>query len=103
MDRGKHSKKSERLPIISRAFNVTHVMLSPGLEKRSMHFRVVAIEACWPDLVAVGSAPAGTGDVLAMHEIEGGVSFHLRKKTDSLPPEDAPLVQQDLRSQWDSE
>ena len=33
MDPGQHSRKSERLPIICRAFRVTHVTLSAGLEK----------------------------------------------------------------------
>jgi len=100
MDRGRHSRKSERLPIICQAFRVTHVMLSPGLEKRSMHYRAVAIEASWPDLIAAGDAPAGTGFVLSMREARCCVSFHLRKKTDALPLEDAPLVQKDLRDQW---
>lgn len=100
MDRGRHSKKSERLPIICRAFRVTHVVLSAGLEKRSMHYRATAIAACWPELIAAASRPAGTGFRLSMHQTPAGISFQLKKATDALDPEDAPLVQKNLSDQW---
>jgi hypothetical protein len=103
MDRGTHSKKSERLPIICRAFRVTHVMLSRGLEKRTMFYRATAIEACWPDLIAAAQEPPGTGYVLSMHHARSTVSFRFRKRTDALPAEDAPFVQRDLRDMWAAE
>ena len=103
MDRGKHSKKSERLPVICRAFRVTHVMLSSGLEKRSMYYRATAIEACWSDLIAAADAPPGAGYVLSMRHGPSAITFRLGKKTDALPPEDAPLVQRDLRDLWNTQ
>jgi hypothetical protein len=71
-------------------------MLSAGLEKRNMHYRATAIAACWPELLKAASTAPGTGYSLFMRETRSGVSFHLKKKTDALSPEDAPLVQKDL-------
>lgn len=103
MDRGRHSRKSERLPVICRAFRVTHVMLSPGLEKRNTYYRVLAVESCWQDLIAAGCAPPGTGFVLAMHQGRSSASFRLQRAQEALPPEDASFVQQELQNLWDSE
>ena len=100
MDRGQHSRKSERLPIICRAFRVTHVTLSAGLEKRTMHYRATAVAACWPELIAAASHPPGTGFNLSMRPIRDGFAFRLIKKTDALAPEDAPPVQKSLLDQW---
>lgn len=100
MDRGMHGKRIERLPIVCHAFRVTHVMLSPGLAKRTMLFRMLAIEACWSDLIAACDYPPGTQFLLSMREKKGSSSFHLTKTKDALCPEDAPLVQKSLLDQW---
>jgi len=35
-----------------------------------------------------------------MHQTPAGISFQLKKATDALDPEDAPLVQKNLSDQW---
>jgi hypothetical protein len=100
MDRGMHSRVSERLPLICQAFRVTHVMLSSGLGKRTMYYRALAIEDRWSHLIEAASHPAGTGFSLRMHETQKSHSFQLKKVTDALAPEDAPLVQKSLSDEW---
>jgi hypothetical protein len=101
MDRGRHSQKSESLPVISRAFRITHVMLSAGLEKRSMYYRALAIETCWPKLLNTANQPQGTGFILSIHQTPmADVRFRLEKKTDALSPEDVPAVQRFLFNEW---
>ena len=101
MDRGKHSRKSESLPIISRAFRITHIMLSAGLAKRSMYYRALAIEACWPNLMNAAEQTPGAGFILSIHETPSSdVHFRLRKKMDALSAEDAPEIQRFLFDEW---
>jgi hypothetical protein len=96
MDRGTHSKVEERLPLICRAFQVTHVLLSPGLEKRNMYYRALAIETRWPELVNAAAYPHGTGFALSMRETKSGVMFQLHKSTDAISASDLPRVQKKL-------
>ena len=65
-DRGTHSKKDERLPLICRELGVTHVTISAALHRRSMAFKALAIETCWPALIDAASYPAGTGFSLSL-------------------------------------
>jgi hypothetical protein len=95
MDRGRHSRRSESLPLICRHFRVTHVMLSAGLEKRSMFYRATAIEACWQELIAAASCPPGTGFVLSMRTVKDGVSFRVKQET-NLTAAGASIVQKSL-------
>jgi hypothetical protein len=96
MDRGMHGKREERLPILCRSFLVTHVLLSPGLAKRNMYIRTLAIESCWPDLIEASHAPRGTTYSLQMRELKSGVVYRLVKTQDPPPPPDAPPTQQSL-------
>lgn len=86
-DRGKHSKKDEKLPYICREFGVSHVMLSSGLHRRTMYYKYLAISSCWSALLDVGSHPPGTGFSLGMH---GDKKFRFRKTMD--PIADNPEV-----------
>ena len=78
-DRGTHSKKDERLPLICRELGVTHVTISAALHRRSMAFKALAIETCWPALIDAASYPAGTGFSLSLH----GAHFRFAKLTDA--------------------
>ena len=83
-DRGKNSKKSEKLPLICRAFGVTHVLGSRGLQLRSAYYRIEAINSSWPLLLnEVAVAPRGTGYSLGIHTGKRHVfSFRLKKTYD---------------------
>ena len=96
MDRGKHSRVEERLPLICEKFGVTYVVLSAGLEKRTVYFRAIAIQACWPGLIRAASSPPGTGFVLSMREVGESVSFRLKNKSDPASTIEVPLVQKTL-------
>jgi hypothetical protein len=79
-DRGKTSRKSEKLPLICRELGVTHVVLSAGLHKRSTHYRVLAISSCWPQLIAAADAPGGTRFTVSIHTGKRGTtSFRFRE------------------------
>ena len=79
-DRGKHSKKDEKLPYICRDFGVTHVTLSCGLHRRNMYYKYLAISSCWPALLDAASHPPGTGFSLSMYRGK----FRFRKTMEPL-------------------
>ena len=79
-DRGKHSRKDERLPLICREFSVTYVMLTSGLHKRTMYYKYLAISSCWPALLDAASHPPGTGFSLGIH---GERQFRFKKIRDA--------------------
>lgn len=60
-DRGMHSRKADRLPAICAHYRVTHVLLSPGINKGTGLFKLQAIMSVWSDLVEACNAPPGTG------------------------------------------
>lgn len=96
-DRGKNSKKSEKLPLICRDLEVTHVVLSAAIQKRSAYCRVMAISACWRQLIAAADAPKGTGFAITMRIGKDGIpSFQFRQTSESRQPPAAPPTQQDL-------
>jgi hypothetical protein len=79
-DRGIHSRMEEKLPLICREFNITHIMLSRGLHKRNIYYKALAIESSWSEIIATASAPPGTGFVLSMSENQ---TFRLKKIVDA--------------------
>jgi hypothetical protein len=60
-DRGKHSRLADRLPIICAHYRVTHILLSPAINKRTGMFKLQAIMSVWSDILETCSAPPGTG------------------------------------------
>jgi hypothetical protein len=96
-DQGIKSKKSEKLPLICRAFGVTHVMLSRGLHKRNMFYKALAISTYWEKLHALADEPCGAGYRISM----SGSGFQIVRTTEAPSPADifdptAPLHQQPL-------
>lgn len=89
-DRGKHSKKSEKLPLICRAYGVSHVLLSGKLHSRNMYTKALAIEASWDGLLAAGLAPQGSGHLL--HLTSQG-NFKLKPLDDATRPEEVTKQQ----------
>lgn len=85
-DRGINSKKSEKLPLICKSLGVSHVLLSAKLHSRNMYTKAIAIEASWDGLIAIGSAPLGSGYLL--HLTGRGHNFKLKPLGDSPHPED---------------
>ena len=83
-DRGRHSKKSEKLPLICRAYGVSHVLLSGKLHSRNMYTKALAIEASWEGLFAAGAAPQGSGYLL---HLTGQGNFNLKPLGDTTRPE----------------
>ncbi|MCC6123349.1 MAG: hypothetical protein IT426_00130 [Pirellulales bacterium] len=79
-DRGINSRAGEKLPIICHEFNLTHVMLSRGLHKRTMYYKALAIESSWFGLISAASEPPGTGFMLSM---TGQQAFRLKKVSDA--------------------
>lgn len=65
-DRGTHSRKDERLPLICRELDVTHVLLSASLHRRNMYYKSLAITTCLPSLIDAASYPPGTGFSLSL-------------------------------------
>lgn len=101
-DRGSHSIASDKLPLICQAFRVTHVMLSPGLAKRTMYYRTMAIQHCLPDLIACGSAPPGTGYLLCMRPSGNSFTFHLEQRTEAFDQSSAHRIQKNFIDDWTS-
>ena len=85
-DQGKNSIKSEKLPIICQYYGVTHVVLSSGLHKRSMYFKILAIQSSWESLLELHSHPKGSGFQIAMKN-KGG-DFRFKKIREALPSSD---------------
>lgn len=56
-DRGKHSPVEAKLPVLCEAYGVTHILISAGLAKRRMQFRVLKIEQHWNEIVAAAISP----------------------------------------------
>ena len=83
-DRGRHSKKSEKLPLICRAYGVSHVLLSAKLHSRNMHKKALAIDSSWDGLFAAGSAPKGCGYLLHLTSQD---NFRLKPLGDAPRPE----------------
>jgi len=88
-DRGAHSRKDERLPLICRDLDVTHVLLSASLHRRDMHYKFSAINSCWKDLIDAASAPPGTGFSIGLR----GAGFCFKKLSDAKPPQVLPSHQ----------
>jgi hypothetical protein len=86
-DQGIHSKKSEKLPKICRAYGVTHVMISRGLHKRTMFYKALAISSVWGKLLALADVPRGGGYRLSMIGDSGG--FQLANVSE--PPPEADI------------
>jgi hypothetical protein len=79
-DRGAHSKKSEKLPLICQEMRVTYVMLSRAIQKRPTHCRVMAINSCWQQLIDAAGAAPGTGFSILIRTAKGGTdSFRFQK------------------------
>jgi hypothetical protein len=78
-DQGRNSKKSEKLPLICRAFGVTHVMLSRALHRRNMFHKALAISTLWEKLHQLGDKPRGAGYRINM----AGEGFRLVGVTDA--------------------
>jgi hypothetical protein len=85
-DQGKQSKKSEKLPLICRAYGVTHVMLSRGLHKRNMFYKALAIESLWEKLLATADVERGAGYRITMS------GEHFRLMLASAPPTAAEII-----------
>lgn len=94
-DQGLQSKKSEKLPLICRAFGVTHVMLSRGLHKRNSFYKALAITTLWERLHALSDEPRGSGFRIAMR----GETFRLAKVTEALAESDIFDPSAELRQQ----
>jgi hypothetical protein len=60
-DRGSHSKAGEKLPQLCAEYGVSHVVMSRGMSNRTMHFRMLAVQSLWAEIVAVKDAPRGFG------------------------------------------
>jgi hypothetical protein len=88
-DRGSHSKKDERLPLICRELDVTHVLLSASLHRRDMHYKFLAISTCWGSLIDAASYPPGTGFSISLH----GERFCFKKLSDAKSLQISPAHQ----------
>ena len=66
-DLGKNSKKSESLPLICQEIGVTHIIMSPALQRRTSFYRVLAIGSCWTQILGTSEAAEGDG-IYAQHE-----------------------------------
>ena len=84
-DRGVNSPREAKLPILCSDHFVTHVILSPGMAKKTMHFKMLSIQTHWTALLALANAPKGPGHSLYLIR---GIATGLRPKT--LPPTDPP-------------
>src|SRR4051812_28060551 len=65
-DRGKRGKQSkgEKLPILCRKYDITHVMFSGTLQHKSGFEKNRAIVGAWPELVKLPGEPKGSGWLL---------------------------------------
>jgi hypothetical protein len=59
-DRGKRGNVANRLPLLCVQHRVTHVMLSRGMNKRTVSFKISAIQQNWVDLLAAAQSPKGS-------------------------------------------
>ena len=91
-DRGKKSKKGQKLPEICRQFRVTHIMLSAKLHMRSMSTKVLAVHHCLESILDAATFQPGTGFLL---QLTGADPFRIKKVTDPMPA-DQRGVQKDL-------
>jgi len=79
-DLGKNSKKSESLPLICQALGVTHIIMSPALQRRPSFYRVLAISSCWTQILGTAEAAKGTGFTLSMSTgKKGQISFRFQE------------------------
>lgn len=81
-DRGKHSKLSDKLPLICQEVGLTLVMLSAKLHQRNMAFKLLAIQSVWQDLHDLRSEPPGSLRQLCIF----GSGFRLQKYPATINP-----------------
>lgn len=58
-DRGKHSRVRSKLPLLCEAYEVTHVLIAAGLEKRRMEFKALAFANHIHEIIDAANGPKG--------------------------------------------
>lgn len=58
-DRGTHSRVKSKLPLLCQAYGVTHILLSPGLEKRRMAYKATVFATHIQEIVAATKGSKG--------------------------------------------
>jgi hypothetical protein len=83
-DHGK-DKKKERLPLICRAWKITHIALSPTLLRKGPTHQKNAIVSVWEEIFDLDKYPAGTQVVLGENGTarSGATRFALRPKLEA--------------------
>ena len=64
-DGGRQSKKGEKLPLLCKAYGITHIVMSPKLHMSPSHVKIAAIASVW-------------NEIQALHETEPGSRYDLR-------------------------
>jgi hypothetical protein len=83
-DHGK-DKKKERLPLICKAWKITHIALSPTLLRKGPTHQKNAIVSVWEEIFDLDKYPAGTQVVLGENGTarSGATRFALRPKLEA--------------------
>lgn len=90
-DRGVNSKADESLPLICRAFKVSHIIFSAGLAKKNTYFKLTAFQTLWDEVMQASKSPPGSH--FSMHLTGSGAKIKLV----SIPtPDETPKVQQNF-------
>lgn len=58
-DRGTHSRLKSKLPLLCEAYQVTHILISAGLNKRTMLFKVSTFAAHIEEIIQAASGQRG--------------------------------------------
>ena len=68
-DRGSHSKKDEKLPLICKQKLITCIIITPKLHDKKQFYKAMAILSCWDKIISLANGPSGNQYRLGLHNM----------------------------------